>query len=66
MSDNNTAGWIIVDRKTRALDWDGELHPTKEAARLSLTEDFSRNDEGWRPFELYEILRVLTEEPSDR
>lgn len=31
------AGFVIVDIKTRQLDWDGELHPTREAAIESLT-----------------------------
>lgn len=30
-------GFVIVDIKTRKLDWDGELHPTREAAIESLT-----------------------------
>lgn len=31
------AGFVIVDIKTREIDWDCELHPTREAAFESLT-----------------------------
>jgi hypothetical protein len=30
-------GFVVVDIKTRELDWDGVLHPTREAAVESLT-----------------------------
>jgi len=33
----NTLGYIIVDKKTRAIDWDCELHPSIEAAIESMT-----------------------------
>lgn len=32
-----TIGYIVVDNVTKALDWDGELHPTEEDAIESLT-----------------------------
>lgn len=31
------AGFVVVDIKTRKMDWDGELHLTREAALESLT-----------------------------
>ena len=31
-------GFVVVDIKTRKMDWDGELHPTREAAVRSLTD----------------------------
>jgi len=52
-------GWIIVDKTTRALDWDGELHPTKRAASASLTNDAKHHDADWKPFDLYELLPVV-------
>jgi len=33
----NPLGFVIVDRYTRKLNWDGELHPTETAAIESLT-----------------------------
>ena len=33
----STVGFVIVDIKTRKLDWDGEMHPTREVAIESLT-----------------------------
>ena len=30
-------GYIIVDKKTNAIDWDGELHPSIESAIESMT-----------------------------
>ena len=53
-------GWIVVDKSTRALDWDGELHPSEEAARMSLDGDRKYNDPDWNPLELYEVLPVLS------
>src|SRR5690554_746858 len=52
-------GWIVVDKTTGALDWDGELHPSEEAARESLNSNGRFNDPDWKPFELYDVLRVL-------
>lgn len=34
---SNPIGFVIVDRYTNKIDWDGELHPTVEAAIDSLT-----------------------------
>jgi hypothetical protein len=54
-------GWVIVDRETKKLDWDGELWPTESEARKSLTEDVFYNDDSWQPFEIYDICPVLAD-----
>ena len=30
-------GFIIIDRETKEIDWDGAMHPTPEQAIASLT-----------------------------
>jgi hypothetical protein len=32
-----TIGYVVVDVQTKKLDWDGDLHPSKDAAVASLT-----------------------------
>jgi hypothetical protein len=32
-----TIGYVVVDVVSKALDWDGEMHPSEEAAIESLT-----------------------------
>lgn len=54
-------GYIIVDKTTRKLDWDGELHPTTGAASDSLEGDRRFNDPDWKPYELYDICPVFPE-----
>lgn len=59
-------GFVIVDIKTRKLDWDGEMHPTREAAIDSLTAGRTwwcrapeeATDERTYYGEVYEILAV--------
>lgn len=55
----NVIGWVVVDKTTRALDWDGELHPTEEAARSSLDGDRKFTDPDWKPFDLYDVFPVV-------
>lgn len=66
----DTLGYIIVDKKTRAIDWDGELHPSIEAAIESMTgphqsmcrtaeeEDDAANDgrtAWWRVYSVHSV-----------
>lgn len=60
-------GYVVVDIKTRSLDWDGELHPTEEAAIESLTGHTwwcksleEETDERTFYGTVYEILPVVT------
>lgn len=53
-------GWLVLDKDTLALDWDGELHDTEEQARASLTNDAKYHDADWRPFDLYDIVPVFS------
>ena len=55
-------GWLVVDKVTRKLDWDGELHDTEQQARDSLTENAKYQDADWKPFELYDIVPVYAHE----
>lgn len=32
-----TLGFIVVDAETKQIDWDGDLHPSREAAIESMT-----------------------------
>lgn len=58
-------GYVIVDKKTGAMDWDGEAHETVAAAVRSLTQHGSFDDEydqettHWS--ECYKICPVLSE-----
>ena len=36
MSDTTPVRFVIVDKITGALDWDGDLHPSREAAIASM------------------------------
>lgn len=64
---SRATGYVIVDKATGTLDWDGELHKTVDAAIQSLTDpwqEFADSDEdaaatgrkNWR--DVYEIRRV--------
>ena len=57
-------GWVVVDKKTGALDWDGELHPTHDAAYLALRAygDTVEATEERRTF--YDVLPVLDALPA--
>ena len=60
----NPIGWIIVDKITKSLKWDGELHFSKDRAMASLLENIGYRDDEWKPFELYDICAVyLGEQP---
>jgi len=37
MSKHEPIGYVVVDSQTNAIDWDGDMHPTREAAIDSLT-----------------------------
>ncbi|UKA69563.1 hypothetical protein [Arthrobacter sp. FW306-06-A] len=37
---SDPAGYVIADKKTGAIDWDGEVHPTVEAAIESMCGPF--------------------------
>lgn len=51
---SNIIGHVIIDKETRLIDWDGEVHATREAAidslcssRYGIPADFTRcEDEG--------------------
>lgn len=58
-------GWVVVDRDTKKLDWDGELHPTADSARDSLTGNARWQDEDWQPFVLYDICPVYPDPRGD-
>lgn len=36
-AERSMIGYVIVDAETNAIDWDAELHPTRDAAIASLT-----------------------------
>lgn len=38
MAEHNTPiGYIVIDTDTNEIDWDGKLHPTRDAAIESMT-----------------------------
>jgi hypothetical protein len=51
-------GYVVVDKSTNALDWDGEIHADIESATASVDGDTPYNDPDWKPWETYEIMTV--------
>jgi hypothetical protein len=66
-------GYVIVDRETHAIDWDGDLHATRESAIQSMTgphhgfvrtaDEEDEDHQVW--WNAYWILPVMAEDSED-
>lgn len=57
-------GWVVVDKKTGALDWDGKLHPTHDDAYLGLRAYGDTVEAVRERRTFYDVLPVLDALPA--